>query len=105
MVESIGEHPVIPSDQKPLQLVLSEHDNRVAAQGGVNRFGGSYEVEGDRLRFGPMMSTKMAGPPELNRQEAAFAEVLDEANAYQLAGDQLILLKDGQPLMKLKAKP
>lgn len=106
VVESIGERPVtLLEHQKPLQLVLSEQDNRAAAYGGVNRFGGSYQLDGERLTFGPMISTKMAGPHASNQQEARFAAALDAANAFRLAGDQLILLKDETPLVTLRARP
>jgi heat shock protein HslJ len=48
----------------------------VAGCVGVNRFTGSFTVDGDVLQVGPVASTRMAGPPEMmtleNRFNSAF---------------------------------
>ena len=38
---------------------------RVAGLGGCNRFGGRYDIDGDRLSFSPLMSTRMACRPDI----------------------------------------
>lgn len=104
IVESIdGQRVTVLDEAKPLQLVLSETDQRVAAHGGVNRFGGTYRVENDRLSFGPLLSTKMASTTEMNRQEQAFANALSQSNRYEIDGDTLVLLSDDRPRIKLRA--
>ncbi len=105
VVESIGDKPVILTDvRERLHLKLSETDSKVAAHGGVNRFGGSYKVDSDKLTFGPMISTKMAGPAELNTQEAAFASAFAKVNGYTLSDNTLTLKQDQIELMTLTAK-
>jgi putative lipoprotein len=59
---------------------------RFQGTGGINRFNGSYRVEGDVIEFGPAMSTRMAGPGDAMRQENLFLAVL--------AGDRHFVLSD-----------
>ena len=49
---------------------------RVAGDGGCNRYMGSYEGEGDRLKFGPLASTRMACPEALMNQDDRFHQAL-----------------------------
>lgn len=106
IVESINGKPItIPADAaKTLQLILGGLDQRVAVFGGVNRFGGSYQTNEAQLTFGPLIGTKMAGPPELNEQETSFADALAKVNRYQISGDTLVLFKDDQSLLTFKAR-
>ena len=60
---------------QPLQLDFSE--GRLSASGGCNRIGGGYEQEGDVLRVGALMQTRMACPQPLMDQDAAIAGLLD----------------------------
>ncbi|GEA83559.1 MAG: META domain-containing protein [Cellulomonas sp.] len=53
-------------------------DGQVFGTGGVNRLRGTWSVDGDELRFGPMASTLMAGPPAAMRQEAELLRLLAE---------------------------
>lgn len=39
-------------------------DGQVFGLAGVNRVRGTWELDGDSLTFGPVVSTLMAGPPE-----------------------------------------
>ena len=59
-------------------------DGSVRGTGGCNTFHGSYRVQGDSLRFGPLASTMMyCGDPEgVMEQEAAFLSTLESAEAF-----------------------
>ncbi len=61
-------------------------EGRFQGTGGINRFNGSYRVEGEVIEFGPAMSTRMAGPGDAMRQENLFLAVL--------AGDRRFVLTD-----------
>ncbi|GEL95214.1 META domain-containing protein [Cellulomonas composti] len=57
-------------DEPPRVAELTfDGDGQVYGTGGVNRVRGTFSVEGDRLTFGPMVSTLMAGPPAAMRRE------------------------------------
>ncbi len=61
----------------------------VSGRGSVNRFNGRITVAGASLTIGPLMRTKMAGPPEAMAQEAAYLKALQAATALEMDGDTL----------------
>lgn len=48
--------------------------------GGCNNFGGSYELNGERLIIGPIMSTKKACMGDVMKQETEFFRALQQAH-------------------------
>jgi copper homeostasis protein (lipoprotein) len=85
-------------------LRLSSTDARVEANGGCNSMGGSYELnkELNRIKFGQLMSTKMACPNMDIEQQ--LAEVLGKADSYHMANDTLQLFRARMaPLAKFVA--
>ena len=84
---------------------LRFHENgngSVEGSGGCNRFSGQYKVEGEKLHVGPLISTRMACPDM--REERAFFDALQSADAYRLQTGELVLLRGGKPLLRFKAK-
>lgn len=63
---------------------------------GVNRFFGGYEKDGDKLKFGQLAGTRMAGPPEQMQVESAFLAMLAGVTHWRLADGALTLLSDGK---------
>lgn len=55
---------------------LSFADGRVSGSASCNRFGGSYELKGDTLIFGPLAMTRKACAPALMDQERRFSAVI-----------------------------
>lgn len=68
---------------------------RVSGLGGCNRFGGRYDLKGDRLTFSQPMATRMACAPDVMKAEQAFFDMLGRVKRMSLAGDTLKLL-DGE---------
>lgn len=66
-------------------LRFDPKEPRVSGMGGVNRYGGRYTIEGAALTFGPLMATKMAGPPEQNALETRYLWVLEATTSWRLA--------------------
>jgi membrane-bound inhibitor of C-type lysozyme len=62
----------------------------VAGSGGCNRIGGSYTLDGDRLKFGGFMATKMACMNEVF-PEQVFLTALDSVVSYRIDDDRLRL--------------
>jgi len=62
--------------------------------GGVNRLSGSYALIGDNVVMGDLITTKMAGPPELMELERNFAAALKYVNGFHVHGEDLELLTD-----------
>jgi len=72
---------------------------------GVNRFFGGYEREGEKLKFGALAGTEMAGEPKAMETERAFHSALESATAWRIADGALELLKDGKVVARFSAKP
>jgi heat shock protein HslJ len=66
-------------------------DGRVAGNAGVNRFGGSYRIEGDAIELGPFFSTRMAGPEPAMRQEQDFLITLSGRRPFAVDGEALVI--------------
>jgi heat shock protein HslJ len=83
--------------------VSFERGGRASGHSGVNRFGASVRVEGDRLSFGQAIATRMAGPPEAMALEADFLGRLQRVAGWRIDGERLELLDDrGVGLMTLR---
>jgi heat shock protein HslJ len=82
-------------------LRLSAGDRRAAGNGGCNRFGGTYTLEGSGLRFGPLASTKMFCEGVIE-QEQAFLGALAAATGYRVEGNDRLLLGPDGPLARLR---
>ncbi|MCX7783818.1 MAG: META domain-containing protein [Meiothermus sp.] len=96
--------PVSPEVGATLEFTL----NRVGGQSGCNSFGGSYTLEGNTLRFGPLVQTLIACREEaLNRLERAYLQALGQIQGFSLDGSALRLKNQaGQTLLILaRARP
>lgn len=67
---------------------------RLEIFGGINRLSGSYALVHDKVTMGEIISTRMAGPPELMELESMFAKTLRSVNSFHVHGIELELLMD-----------
>jgi len=79
--------PVMDSE---LSLEFGE-DGTVSGTGGVNRYNGPFTVDGDGIKIGPLALTKMAGEPELMKQEQAFVKALESSATWKVVRNKLEL--------------
>ncbi|WP_277227152.1 META domain-containing protein [Hymenobacter sp. YC55] len=85
-------------------LLLRTNELNAEGNGGCNRFRGTFELPADgQLRFGPLLSTKMACP-DLST-ETGFMNALTNTRTYQISGDTLRLFTEAatQPAAVLHA--
>lgn len=96
LIDLCGKPPV-PDSQATLEFSAAD---KVSGRGSVNRFGGAIAVADGKLKMGPFMVTRMAGPENLMAQEQAYLEALAKATRLALSGDSLTVTVDGsqQPL-------
>ncbi|MFD1333738.1 META domain-containing protein, partial [Methylopila musalis] len=81
-------------------------DGAVSGRGGCNGLGGRADIRGERIRFGQIVSTRMACPPAVMRQEQAFFAALGDARAWRVdpTRRKLVLLDGaGRPVATLAA--
>lgn len=84
-----AELPVIEGSMLTLTLA---GDGQAGGQGGCNRFGGSYQLQGDTIVFGELISTLMACvDAQVTQQEQAYLQALQSAGRYEVTADALTI--------------
>jgi heat shock protein HslJ len=66
-------------------------NSRIAGNGGCNRFGGDYTVNGASISFGPLMSTMMACGSPQDDVEKAYLAALGKAATFTATADTLTM--------------
>lgn len=70
-------------------------DGRASGSTGCNSYGGTYQVRGDNISFGRLISTKRACLDQnANQQEQRFLSGLEAANRFRLSSNRLTILSD-----------
>ena len=95
VVTSIDEE-AIPADDPP--TIAFGEDGSVSGGAGVNRFMGTWSLDEGVLVFGPLATTRMAGPPERMDLERRFLAVLEARCTVLMTEDLLALTSDGGSL-------
>jgi heat shock protein HslJ len=103
LIELRGEEVLIQPGRQVPYLRLISAGERVIGHGGCNRFFGGYKVEGDRLRFSALGSTKMACPGDIGDLEDAFFNALGLARRFKLSGDVLEVFGETDLLARFRA--
>ena len=87
----LGNEPVIlgAGDKEPYMTLMSER-NRMQGFAGCNRLLGSYELKGEKLKFGRMASTRMACQNGMEL-EASFMQALESTVIWKIEGEHLEL--------------
>ena len=91
LLVAVGDKPVTVTDSnRAAHIILQPDSKQVAGSGGCNRMFGTYELNGDALRFSGVGATKMACKDGMDT-EAAFLPVLLRVNQWKISGKQLEL--------------
>jgi len=87
-------------------MLAFDTNQRVSGNTGLNGFHGSYTTDGRGLHFGPLATTRRAGPPHATKQEAEFLDALEHTRGFSLGSDKLDLLdEEAERLMSLVTSP
>lgn len=73
---------------------LSFQAGQAGGTGGCNRYGASYQQQGNRLHFGPIMATRMACAPGVMTREQNWFGRLDRVATAEVR-NRMLVLKDG----------
>ena len=93
----------VPVEGDLFTVVFGE-DGRLSGLGACNRFMGSYQTtETGGLTVGQNMASTRMFCPDLDREQA-FGDVLSGATHYEVDGDMLMLLTDGELRAVLQAR-
>jgi heat shock protein HslJ len=102
LVELNG-RPITTSPNRPeAHFQLNSSKKRLQGNGGCNIIAGGYELNGERITFTKIISTKMAclNGMEIERE---FLKALEASNNLKLAGENLELYGDDQLLARFEA--
>ncbi len=86
---------------KKVTILFTDSTKRVSGNGGCNGYGGTYEMNGSKLKFGPLMATKMACTPGM-KTEDKYMSALRETDNFEISGNKLMLKKGSTVLAELK---
>jgi heat shock protein HslJ len=85
-------------------LRLDPDSDRVSGSGGCNRLMGGFELDGQKLRFLPLASTRMACPEPLMAFERRYFRAVELVRGWRIDDGTLVLLDaDGRPLLRFVA--
>ena len=85
-----------------LNITAQFNDGQVAGSSGCNTYAGSYQLDKDRITFGPLATTMIVclEPSDVMDIERIFLEWMSDAQTYDLTTDQLkIFSSDGEALI------
>ena len=91
-LEDLGGERVIADAPATLQFPGA---GRASGRGSCNRFSASVEISGNSIRFGPIVSTKMACAGAVNVQEGRYFKALGDATRFELTGSALLIYGKG----------
>jgi heat shock protein HslJ len=88
------------STRHPGFTLLAE-GRKVQGSAGCNRMTGTYQLEGQKLKFGPLATTRMACPAM--QTETAFLKALEATTRYEISGSSLTLYGADTAVARLEA--
>ena len=98
-----GEYKMLNAPENA-EITIGFEGDRYFGQSAVNRYFGSFEKEGDKIKFGPAGATMMAGPEELMKAEQQYLQNLAKVTTYTINGKTLNLKGEGVNLSFEKQK-
>ncbi|TKB44399.1 META domain-containing protein [Thalassotalea mangrovi] len=82
----------VREDQSNLQI--DEQESRIAGNSGCNLFSGSYQVDGEQITLGPLISSRMACVEEVMKLEQDYLGALQKVKSFQRDKQHLTLLDE-----------
>ncbi len=76
-----------------------ESAEKVAGDGGCNRFFGSVEIDGGAISFGPLGATRRACGEAIDGQEIRYLGALAKAAAFSLEADELVVVTADETIL------
>lgn len=103
-VREINGKPAAPSGQRGLPtLRFDANKKHVSGFSGVNRFFGGYERAGEKLKFGMLAGTRMAGPDDEMATEEAYLKALQGVTGWRINKTGLELLAGENVVLRFTA--
>lgn len=88
----LGDGGAVPGGEPEAHIIFN--DSSATGRTGCNHMSGSYERNGDALKFGPLITTKMACPDRMDLEQR-FLAALGATERWKITGNGLELYNDG----------
>jgi heat shock protein HslJ len=100
----LGDKPIKATETRNEvpRLEISLTEGRVTGTTGCNRLSGPVRADTRRIRFGALVTTRMACLGEGSQLESAFVKALDAPLTYQVGDSKLIFFRNDEPVMTFK---
>lgn len=101
VLESINNSPAESKNyMKGLpRIEINLNEMRFSGNGGCNSINGKVETSGDKIKFGPVASTRMMCPGNF---ETDFLNALNNSDSFTIENNRLSLISDGKILVVFK---
>ncbi len=84
-------------------ITLGLHSDKITGNGGCNRFGGKYSLNGNKISFSGFAATKMMCEDAM-KVETSFLKGLEAIDGFQMDGeDHMWLTSHGKRTMRFEA--
>lgn len=102
LVELEGDTLVVAEDWREPHIIFKLNEENVSGSGGCNNFSGSYNLNGDSVKIGPLIITRKFCD-SLMDQEVKFIKALEEAARFNIRGDSLEIISNNLVIAKFKS--
>ena len=99
LVEEIAGGGVLDRAETTVEFAA---DGSVSGSTGVNRYFGKATIDGNALSFGPLATTRRAGPPALMEQESRFLEAIGVVKKFEVINPGIIQFLDSSGKVVLR---
>ncbi|TLU61351.1 META domain-containing protein [Thalassotalea litorea] len=106
--EMDGKKVQIHVSESQTHLTIDDKEQRIGGNSGCNIFNGSYQLDGEKITLGPLISTRMACQQSIMQTEQTYLAALQSVRFYQRQDNRLILLdQHRKPVLTFnqKSKP
>lgn len=98
MIQTLnGSRVLIPEGGKEVFITFSS-DGRASGSSGCNTFNGKAEVSGSSMKLGPMATTRMMCPEQMDT-ERDFLAALNNTASYSISGNTLSIMDAGKKVL------
>jgi heat shock protein HslJ len=94
LLEDLGGSGVIDNAQTTLAFA---DGGKISGRGACNRYFGTAEIAGDKIKFGKVGSTMMACPEAVMDQETRYFKALNNAERFSIEGPYLLIYAKDLP--------
>jgi len=99
LMEVAGQPAPMGAGNRRATIRFDADSSRAGGFAGCNRWSGSYTLEGTALRFGPIITTKMACAQGMELEQR-MVEALDATRRVERTNDQLTFFGDAGAVAK-----